>query len=529
MAGIPPEYGGDRVFDAEAKDALTTTSNLAAANLQYMYLIKASKLMAPEHEAMADQVAEHMKLALKQADDISLRERSTRVHRPLTIIPREDYGNIEDLGRVRLSVTDMFDGSKSDPGEVSRWLSKIFDIAQSHKLKLPVVVQLLARAATGPAYDYIEQIRAENKSLAEVVELLEMRYGNLCSPEEAVVKCNTMAREVDEDLSAFLGRLRQMARVAYRYEDNDKKRNGMVDDLVVANLRRALSVSIRIELENRILARTRMGLKAFKAREMEKECLDLERVRLERRKEVIKQASMYQKKGGKFAHIAMALVAQQNFLDHGDLASVSDDLIGDPGAFSVGTSGPASSGLQDMSPLASEDEEEGDVFLARQIQREKMKFQAAGQPVNDRRAMKGAIRKYNDRFAGKKNWNNQRVVGEVVQAPGAQQRVVQPQAPYYQSSPLQAAPQQPPLAQDDLRNKPIFELLQMSKCVKGHCIQCGLPGHTLGRDGCPLRGLPLVNTPCVTCGTGLHSSDYCIKTFIGRQPAQVSSAQESLN
>ena len=521
MAAIPPEYGGARVFATGKTDALTTAGDLAAASLQALYAIHESGSIAASHRPALLQAGENLKLVLKNADEILERERDTRVQCPLTKIPAEDYGDGDDLSRVRLQNVTFFDGNNPDPGEVSRWLNKVLNTAKGHKLKLDSVIQLLIQASSGTACDYIEQMRDEGKSLGEVIALLEMRYGCLCSEEEAIVKCNSLEREPGAPLSKFLDKLRHMARIACRYEKDDKVRIEKINQLVVSNVRRALPISIRSELENRLLARKRMGVKVFESWEIENECTELERMRLERKREAAKvvAALQSQKKGGKFVNMAALFEAQQELLELGDVGEALSVL-------QVGQGSP------DLSPIASDEEEERDVFLARQIHRERKKFQSAGKPVDEQRVMKGAVRKYNERYGGPRNWNKQRVVGGVVhQAPGQPQGQFSGGQRYPQqaSAPPHAAPQ-PPLAQDELRNRPIYELLTLSKCPKGHCLQCGLRGHVLGRDECPLKDKPLVNSPCVSCGMGLHPSNECIKTYIeGRANLVAGQQQPYLN
>ena len=126
-------------------------------------------------------------------------------------------------------------------------------------------------------------MRDEGKTIHQVVQQLEMRYGDLCTPEEARAKCNTMPRKERETLPEFLDRLRSMARMATRYIAVDADRRIAIDQLVEGNIRRVLPTSVRNALEERMINRSRMGLPAFTSREVEKECLDLEKRRDERR------------------------------------------------------------------------------------------------------------------------------------------------------------------------------------------------------------------------------------------------------
>ena len=510
---FPPEYGGERTFAADpAKaDALTTIGDSTVAQLRLIYTLEQAGLIPDPHKPALHSVRDTLLQTLRNADGVKTRERDTRVQRPLTKVPTEDYGGEDDLTRVRIQNLPQFDGESKDPAEVSRWLGKILGIAQGYKLKLKVVVQLIAQASTGKACDYIDQLKAEGKCLREVIELLEMTYGCLVPKEEARVKCGLMRREDGESLSSFLHRLRHMARIACRYEDDDTKRCQAIDELVEANVRRILPPSVKTALEERILARKRIGLADFTSREIERECLELEKARDDKRKEIALQFSTAGNgRKGKFANLAAKFsalsVAQTEIDSDTDLDVV--DVIRD-----------------ELSPPASSDEDpeaERDIFLAAQIAREKEKFQRAGRPIDQQRVMKGAIRKYNDRYQPKGaqyRRNQPRVVGEITQQnQGQGQRGVVHNQVYFQR------PRQPPSHNPDLRNRSIMELLELSKCQRGQCIQCGLRGHLLGRDECPLKSKPLVDSPCVACHQGLHASNDCVRIFqqdfVPPQPTQ---------
>ena len=506
---FPAEYGGNRAFalDPGKADALTTLGDSAAAQLRLIYTLEQAGVIPAAQKPALDRVRDDLQQTLRNADGVKTRERDTRVQRPLTKVPADNYGDEDDITKIRTQNLPQFDGEGSDPAEISRWLSKVLVIAQGYKLKLPVVVSLLAQASTGKACDYIEQLRDEGKSLREVIELLEMTYGCLVPKEEARVKCGSMRRDDGESLSSFLHRLRHMARIACRYEDDDTARCKAIDELVEANVRRILPPSVKTALEERILARRRIGLTDFTSREIERECLELEKARDDKRKEIALQLNAHEVgRKGKFANIAAHFSALS--------AQVDVDSDTDPDVVEM---------IKDkLSPPASSDEDseqERDVFLAGQIIRERQKFQDRGQPVDQKKVMKGAVRKYNNRYPPRDG--RSRVVGEITQHQGPGQRGVVQNQTYYQNQ------RQPPNRNPDLRNRSIMELLDLSKCQRGQCIQCGLKGHLLGRDDCPLKDKPLVDSPCVACQQGLHASNDCVRIFQqGFKPQQTQGVQQ---
>ena len=73
-------------------------------------------------------------------------------------------------------------------------------------------------------------------TLYEFVQQMEMRYGDLCSPEEARVKTNNMVRKENESLPEFIDRLRLMSRMACRMNDDNDARRLAIDVLVEGNI-----------------------------------------------------------------------------------------------------------------------------------------------------------------------------------------------------------------------------------------------------------------------------------------------------
>ena len=126
-------------------------------------------------------------------------------------------------------------------------------------------INLLIQGAGGSAADCIEQMKDENRPLTQIVQRLQMKFGDLCAPEEAKIKCNNLLRKDGEGLPEFIDRLRAMTRMACRTIDGQPERRRAMDALVEGNIRRVLSPRVRTQLEERVINRSRMGLPAFTA------------------------------------------------------------------------------------------------------------------------------------------------------------------------------------------------------------------------------------------------------------------------
>jgi hypothetical protein len=264
-----------------------------------------------------------------------------------------------------------------------------------------------------------------------------------------------MVRKPDEHLSDFIDRLRLMAKMACRQEPTEALRRRALDILVEGNIRRVLPSSVRAALEERIMNRSLMGLPALSARDIEKECLELELKRKERK---IELRQMVQ---GKKHQINQAKLS----VDDDDDSSSSDE---------------------------DEDEEDGDSehpndFLINEIKLQRQRYIQRGKSIDDRKVMKRAFKNYNQKFAGK-NQGKQRQYG------------------------ARAAQGGPPNKLEG-GYKPISELLNLANVQKGQCLQCGSEGHMMRNMACALKDKPLVDKPCAKCGKGLHSADDCPKVF----------------
>jgi hypothetical protein len=262
-----------------------------------------------------------------------------------------------------------------------------------------------------------------------------------------------MVRKLDEHLSDFIDRLRLQAKMACRQEPTDALRRKAMDVLVEGNIRRVIPSSVRMALEERVMNRSLMGLPALTARDVERECLELEAKRKDRKLE-LKQAFQ-----GKKHQINRANIE----IDDGDLDSSSDEDEED------------------------EDQEHPNDYLVNEIKMQRQRYIQRGRPVDELKVRRRAFRNFNQKFAGK-NQGKQHPYGARIAAQGG-----------------------PPNKLEGY--KPIHELLDLANVQKGQCLQCGSEGHMMRNMACALKDKPLVDKPCAKCGKGLHSADDCPKVF----------------
>jgi hypothetical protein len=470
--------------------------DLTAVNLRMLHTMRgfaADDAGRAEIDAVADQA----RAVLAASVASQAREAAIRELQPVTRVPAAPYGAIEDVANIRMNNIPIFTGSASDTIEVVQWISRILNLAQSRNLSFNATINLMIQGSGKGAANYIDEMKQENKTLSQIVQQLEMRFGSLTTVNDARVKCNNMPRLESESLSTFIDRLRIMAKMACRQEPNDVLRLRAVDALVESNIRRVLPTSVRTALEERLMNRSLMGLPTLTARDIEKECLDLEAKRKERKNELKNMAQG--KRNVHHVHQAQVLQAQVELDD--DTSDTDDDVTED------------------------DDPQE---FLIQAINQHGQKFVQRGRPINGQKVMHRAFKNYNERFYQ----GNQRNRPQMVVRQAGNFHAV----PYGGAAPAgQAVPQPGPPNKVDNKFKPINELLSLANCSKGQCIQCGNDGHIMRNLACVLKDKPLVDKACAKCGKGLHSADDCPRVFQqhyispAAEAGNAAAVQESLN
>ena len=466
MADPPDNMGGNRVFlaDPEATGLSTAVGDMAALQLQLIHALDA--VIPAAARGLCDDIADHARQVLAASVVNQQREQSTRELTPITRIPAAAFGANANIAAIRMNNIPIFTGKSSDTLSVTSWLGRILSTARVNNLTFAATINLLIQGSADNASEIIDQMREEDKTLAQIIQALEMRYGDLCTPEEARVRCHNLARKEGEGLSDFMDRLRSMARMACRMHANDAERRLQTELLVEGNIRRILPPTVRALLEERVVNRTRMGLPAFTAREIEKECLDLERRREERR-----------------ASDKNAAKQQGRILKCDYLQDTSEE-----GVFAI-TDDEANSSADEVDP-----EDEAMYQLILSVKHQERRY--AGQNVDPKKIYRSAVRNFNQKHPPP--------------------RYPRPNRPYgaRMAGGFQPAAQQGPPGQLDVKvRKTISELLALANVQRGTCIQCGEIGHYMHQDACALKDKLLTDRPCAKCGQGLHSADDCMKVY----------------
>lgn len=537
MAGIPADYGGDRVLidDPEKANAAQAAGDQAALQLQLLHILE-PVIQAHGLVAERNRLAEGFRNIRRAADQHNARESNTRALAPMSRIP-VDWGAVDNLVGVRINQHPQMEQEPRDSRDICRWLDRMVNASVSHGLTEQATISLLVSCSKGPISDHIEELRVEGKSYADIVRNLELRYGDLCPPKEAVLKVNALQRRPSEPLSSFIDRLKYLARMAKRHIADDDERRLQITSLLESNVRRALAPSVREALDDRDLTRMRMGLPPFTLTELEKEITELERRREERH---LQQRRGHQGPG----RIATVQAAHPHRVNQVYLqANLSDN---------TGYDSPYGDSFSDLEPeetdgvyLAPEMQDEGVIALVHNINYVQDKYQARGAVAPPNKVWNKAVnrtmryagqapprdqQRANPGYRGNRQPQNERPQARQVTAqqgyqpqPGYQPRQGY-QPPLHGEGQYQPRPQGPPNRLPDGRFT-VRDLLNKANCVAGECIRCGRVGHVMNSDICPLRGKPLQDKACVGCKKGLHAVNDCMMAYQPPAQGQVNQVQ----
>ena len=489
------DWGQNRAFMAASDPRLATTpaqvGDMGTVGLQMLRIMRKSQNMDPAVLRDIDNLAEVMRSVVAASEATRTREKVATELQPLTKVP-EKWGHNSQIANIRLYNVPNFSGTSSDTIDVSSWLDRLFSLGSAHSLTAGAVINLMVMAATGTAADYIRQLRDEDKTPYQITQALELRYGDLCLPEEARSKCNSLPRKEKEKLVDFIDRLRKMAKMATRNIPDKLEKLEQIDLLVRSNIRRALPISVKRLLDDRVRYYQLMGLKEMSCRDYEKECIELERSRDERREEVAAAT-----KPTKVQHLPV----QKKYVRQAQVRAAYEE-----------EDDPFSDEEEILSnPSDEEEEDEEALHWCRRMEQAKRHYAAKGQKVTPEQLRRRVTQKFNQ------------------ERRGFQRKPLAPRAA------AAAAQMQnwrgPPERLDNDRRRNIGELLALANAERGECIQCGTPGHIMGRDECALRNRPLTDRPCAKCGKGLHSADDCLRGFSSQfkgKPEPINNANAAL-
>ena len=402
---------------------------------------------------------------------IAERENLVTAPRPLTEIPPAG-GAAHNLNNVRSQHITKFSGTSGKPEDLYSWLGHVMQCAQGHDLDHPCIILLLFQTSQGAPNMYIQGLRSNGSTLLEIVQALEIRYGELCTPLNALRKLQTCVPDPGAPTHAFLDKLRKFASIVNRDIADAETRNNQIDQMVRDNVLRGLPIRLRTKYEDMLMQQRSAGKPAPTVRQMETEIMMIEsklaELDLEREKSKKTHSSGHD---------------HDQHKRHRRPVYAVDEMPDEPQV------------VLDEDSSGSESDEDPMEFLISQAVEVEGKYQRGKQKPSQGRILQGAAKRFNKRCPGRQK------VAEVTQA--------------------QAAGPPSKIPDAEMRRKSIFELLKLANIPTGHCIQCGLPGHRLRQDACAMKDKKLADRSCLRCHQGLHSQDDCTKPIATVSQVQV--------
>ena len=472
MAGaIPPAHGGDRVFIDDPERATNTDAvgDLAAQFQAMMHVIGALPGMPAEAVALLGAIRERADVTRNAAEAISTRDRNQRNPVPLTNLPVDGGFGANAFGNSRITHITKFDGKSDDTNAVYVWLSSCLVVARAGHLTAEAILQMLEMTAGGSAFIFLEECRRKGMTLFKTVQALEMKYGELCTPDEAKTRAHSYQRAPGSSIDKVADDLKHLARLACR-EEEAAVREKRQDELVRHNLLRVLPSHIGLKFTDQLSQAVNYGGHLLSNDEI-----------------IAKAKLMESKLKGSQESSDRPKKDRSHDRHHHHARQVTHDSH--PGY--------SEEDIDDILAVADA-EEGGEEDIIDEILAVNEVFASRNQKVSMPALLSAAIKQHNK----KRDFRPARVAG-----------VSQP------------APSGPPNKLG--RFQAFSEMLKLANVVKGECMQCGLGGHIKGNIKCQLRGLPMVDRPCTRCGKGLHSADQCPKVNAGK--ANVVTEDDSLN
>lgn len=407
----------------------------------------------------------HAGVAREATEALSVKESSQRMPPPLTRIPQEEWGD-HALENIKYSHITKFTGEESDINLVYLWLNAVVDLAEANELSFAAATHLLSNTASKCAAVTIADCRAEGMDFPMIVHELEVRYGSLMTPREALRKLTTISRPPGQAIDRFVNDLKRFAKLAVRQETDEGVRRTRYTELVKGAIIRTATRWTRKAIELKEGAIFAAHAREMTITEMEVEIRKAESEAAEYNAQQNKSTSgKPQYKGYRGRAQAVALSSA---------VSESEDE-------------PEEEQLQAAAVVETSGDPYLDYMVQQVMDKKKVARGKGRQPASKEKVFASAARRFNKQFASPDAAN-------VAEVEHRQQRG-------------------PPLRTTE-RGKAIEELLALANVSHGECILCGMKGHIKSHHSCPLRGKRITDRPCIQCGRGLHDASDCILSHI---------------
>jgi len=474
MAGADPGAGWDLNEDPRRAGVINVAGDQAAMLGRVIQMLAAQNAFGddPENVLAANTMVENCRRSVVAASRLARASGQQRKPDPMTILPAE-WGD-SNLDHVRANQISKFQGTSDDPTVVYTWLESCVAVAEANTLSEDSFLGLLRITSDRSAAAFLSNCRRSGYTAYQTVQEMEMRYGDLCTPSEALKRLSQVRRKFDVPVRMMVDELTRLARFATRDIEDADIANERVQEHVKIQLLRLVRPGVRKNLSQLMEMYAISNNRGMDTTEMESAVNKLES------ELQAEESQRFGNKAGKWQPNRGNQQANANQVEGSALAAAASRLLA-----SGATSEPESDSEEEgeIAQAASEGQEvteESDPILGYVIAAIQEKKKKSKKPQDMKKLFTSAVKQYNKFISG-------------AQEGGGNAG--------------------PPSKLND-RQRITRDLLKAANIQRGECILCGRPGHIMGNVSCPMRGKKMVTRACTMCGKGLHDGSDCIAGHI---------------
>ena len=248
MAGADPGAGwnvGD--MDPRKGGVINVAGNSAAMMGRLIQMMMDQHLL--DGDAVleeANEMVEHCRRDVNAASRLAKASGQQRKPDPMTTLP-EVWGD-SNLDHVRANQISKFQGTSEDPTVVYTWLESCVAVAEANTLSEESFLGLLRITSDRSAAAFLSNCRRSGYSAFQTVQEMEIRYGDLCTPAEALKRLGQVRRKYDVPIRLLVDELTRLARFATRDIDDEVIAKERVQEHVRVQLLRLVRPTIRKSL-----------------------------------------------------------------------------------------------------------------------------------------------------------------------------------------------------------------------------------------------------------------------------------------
>jgi len=193
-----------------------------------------------------------------------------------------------------------FTGKSADKFEVFRWLSSCAMIARANGYSRAAFASVVTQTATEDARDKVMECVDEGMTADQMVQCLEVMYGNTMSPMQALTRVGLHQRRPGQSILSFNQEVKTMGLMAVRNMANRDEANAKVADIVKQNMLRVIHPLVQKEVSAAMSAHLLSSRRPMTNMELEALITRTEDQREELKKALLRQKEFHKVHSAQF-------------------------------------------------------------------------------------------------------------------------------------------------------------------------------------------------------------------------------------